>query len=88
MKAPVNPHTIVTTALTFFRKCCFDFKYHIILACADPEGAHGVRTPPPPEKSQSIRFLSNTGPDPQKNHKAATSAFNNGPSLARQRNAI
>ena len=34
-------------------------------ACADPEGGgQGVRTPP--EKSQNIGFVSNTGPDPLK----------------------
>ena len=33
-------------------------------------------------------FLSNTGQDPLKNHKATKPAFNVGPSLARQRNAI
>ena len=29
----------------------------------------GGRSRPPPEKSQNIGFLSNTGPDPLKNHK-------------------
>ena len=48
---------------------------------ADPEGGQGVRTPPPPK---NIGFLSNTGPDPLKNHKAAKPAFNVGPSSARQ----
>ena len=46
------------------------------------------RSGPPPEKSQNIGFLSNTGPDPLKNHKASKPEFNVGPSLARQRNAI
>ena len=32
------------------------------------------------EKSQNIGFLSNTGPDPLKNHKTTKSAFNVGPS--------
>ena len=35
-----------------------------------------------PEKSQSIEFLSNTGADPLKNHKATKPAFNVGPSSA------
>ena len=59
------------------------------MTCADPEGGgggQGVRTPP--EKSQKIGFLSNTGPDPLKNHKATKPAFTVGPSSARQRNAI
>ena len=57
--------------------------------CADPKVApcpdHST-----PEKSQSYRVRSNTGPDPVKNHKATESAFNvspakrhlNGPWLA------
>ena len=39
-------------------------------------------------KSQNIGFLSNTGPDPIKNHEATKQAFNVGPSSTRQRNAI
>ena len=42
----------------------------------DPEG--GSRGPPP-EKSQNIGFLSNTGPDPLENHKS----INVGPLSAR-----
>ena len=34
-----------------------------------------------------LNFLSNIGPDPLKNHKAAKPALNVGPSTARQRNA-
>ena len=52
--------------------------------CADPEGGAGVRTPPPLKNPQNIGFISNTGPDPLKNHKAAKPAFNVGPSSARQ----
>ena len=37
---------------------------------------------------ENIGFLSNTGPDPLKNHKATKPAFNVGLSSARQRNAI
>ena len=44
-------------------------------------GDTGVRTLPP-EKLQNIGFLSNTGPDPLKNHKATKPAFNVGPSSA------
>ena len=51
-------------------------------------GTGGPDPPPPPEKSQNIGFLSNTGPDPLKNHKATKTAFNVGPSSASQRNAI
>ena len=40
------------------------------------------------EKSQNIWFLRNTGPDALNKHKATKPAFNVGPSLARQPNAI
>ena len=43
---------------------------------------------PPPEKSQKLGFVSNTGQDPLKNHKATKPAFNVGPLSARQRNTI
>ena len=55
-----------------------------LLACVDPEGGQGSEPPPPPEKLQNIVFLSNTAPDPLKNHKATKPAFNVGPSSARQ----
>ena len=41
-------------------------------------GGQGVRTTS--EKSHKIGFLSNTGPDPLKNHKATKPAFNVGQS--------
>ena len=44
----------------------------------------GTGGPDPPEKSQKIGFLSNTGPDLLKNHKATKQAFNVGPLSARQ----
>ena len=58
------------------------------LSWADPEGGWGeggggAGGPDTPLKNhKNIRFLSNTGPDPLKNHKATK------PSSARQRNAI
>ena len=64
---------------------------------ADPEGGQGVRTPSPEKITKNIgllskkkgeRLLSNTGPDPLKNHKTTEQALNVGPSSARQRNAI
>ena len=56
-------------------------------SCADPEG-RGTGGPNPPEKKyRNIGFLSNTDPDPLK-FTATKSAFNVGPSSARQRNAI
>ena len=51
-------------------------------------GGQGVRTPTPLKNYKNIGFLSNTSPDPLKNQKATKPAFNVGPSLARQRNAI
>ena len=52
-------------------------------------GGQGGPDPPPPLKNHKhIGFLSNTGLNPLKNHKATKPAFNIGPSSARQRNAI
>ena len=55
------------------------------VACADPERGTGVPDPPPLRTHKNIGFLSNTGPDPLKNHKATKSACIVGPSSARQR---
>ena len=44
-------------------------------------GGGGDRGSGPPEISQSIGFLSNTGPDLLRNHKATKPAFNGGPSF-------
>ena len=45
-------------------------------------GGGGAGGPDLPEKSQNIGFLSNTGPDPLKNHKATKPELNVGPSSA------
>ena len=45
-------------------------------------GGGGTGAPDPPEKSQKLGFLSNTGPDPLKNHKATEPAFNAGPEIS------
>ena len=64
-------------------------KFKDAITCADPEAGTGGTDPPPPLKIiKYIRFLSNTGQDPLKNHKATKLAFNVDPSSARQRNAI
>ena len=47
----------------------------------------GTGGPDPPDKSQNIGFLRNTGPDPLKITKLPKPAFNGGPSFARQQNA-
>ena len=47
---------------------------------ADPDGGQEFWTPPPPEKSQKVGVLSNTGSDPLKNLKATKPAFSVGPS--------
>ena len=62
-----DPAQVVSSisALTFFV-----FSYDVEHACLDQEvGDRG--SGPPPEKSQNIGFLSNTGLDPLKNHKAS-----------------
>ena len=46
----------------------------------------GGPDPPPPEKSENIGFLSNTGSDHLKNHTATQPAYDVGPSSARQPN--
>ena len=43
---------------------------------------------PPVKNHKNIGFLSNTGLNPLENHKATKLAFNVGPLLAHQRNAI
>ena len=45
-------------------------------------GSRGGQGSGPPEKSQNIGFLSNTGPGPLKNQKASKPAFNVGLSSA------
>ena len=57
-------------------------------AWADPEGggSRGSRTPL--KNRKSIGFLSNTGLDPLKNHKAIKPEFNVGPSSASKQKAI
>ena len=72
--------------------CCslpkmVSFLHMFMKTCAEPEG--GDRGSGSPLKNhKNIGFISDTGPDPLKNHKAAKPAFNVGSSSARQRNAI
>ena len=47
-----------------------------------------VGIPPMKNKKKNIGFLSNTGPDPLKNHKATKPAITDGLSLALQQNVI
>ena len=56
-----------------------------VYLCADPEKG-GRGSGPPLENHKAIGFLSNTGPDPIKNHKATKPAFNVWSSSVRQRN--
>ena len=60
----------------------------LVRACTDPEERGGLGVQTPLKNHKNIRFLSNTGPDPLNNHKGTTPAFNAGPSLACQQNAI
>ena len=74
-----------------FQKVTWDFENKSSAqSCADPEGGRGSDLLPSPEYHKATGLLSNTGPDPLRNHKAATCkpAFNARPSSARQRNAI
>ena len=41
------------------------YKFSHLHTCADPEGGGG----------QGVRFISNTGPEPLKNHKVTKPAF-------------
>ena len=59
-----------------------------VCAWVDPEGGRGSGPPPPPKNHKTIGFPSNTRPNPLKNLKVTKPAFNVGPSLVRQRNAI
>ena len=52
-----------------------------IRTSANPEeGGRGSGPPSPLKNYKNIGFLSDTGPDPLKNHKATKPAFNVGPS--------
>ena len=54
-------------------------RHKLVFPCADPEVGGGGKRPPPLLKNQkAIGFLSNTCPDPRKNHKASMPAFNVG----------
>ena len=57
-----------------------------VCAWTDPEGTErtGGPDPPPLKNHNTIGFPSNTGLDPQKNHKVTKPAFNVGPSYVRQ----
>ena len=59
----------------------FTFSTDPWLSWADPEGGAGG---PDPLKITKLGFLSNTGPDLMKPHKATKPAFNVGPLSARQ----
>ena len=48
--------------------------------CGSRRGGGGTGGLDPPENHKNIGFLSNTSPDPLKNHKATPPAFNVGPS--------
>ena len=68
-----------------FEACTTTVAYIYI---SKPEGEQGVQTPPPLKNHKNVGFLSNTGRDPQKNHKVTKPPFNIGPSSARQRNSM
>ena len=57
-------------------------RIRLSIAWADPEGGGGPDLPL--KNHKNIGFLSNTGPDPLKNHNATKPTFNVGPSSACQ----
>ena len=59
-----------------------------VCVCVCGGGAGGPDPDPPLKNHKNIWFLSNTGPDPLKNHKATKPALNVLQSSARQRNVI
>ena len=61
LNAKQNRFQIVTIFFNFFLSTDSTDPW---LSWADPEGGTGGPDPLPPEKSQKIGFLSNTGPDP------------------------
>ena len=77
----LNFLTCVST--TFSKQAVKALARLCVCAWADPEGTGGYR-PPPLKNHNTIGFPSNTGPDPQKNHKVTKPAFNVGPSYVRQ----
>ena len=87
----VSSHQIFGRSVQLSSSFAKSFPY-VRDAFSDPEGAGaGGSSPPPPfhlESHKSIGFLSNTGLDPLKNHKATKPAFNDGQSSDRQRKAI
>ena len=54
-------------------------KHHVRIQRVDRGSGHTLKN------HKNIGFLSNSGPDPLKNHEATEPAFNVGPSSARQR---
>ena len=76
----LNFLTCVST--TFSKQAVKALARPCVCAWVDQEGT-GVQTPPT-ENHNTIGFPSNTGPDPQKNHKVTKPAFNVGPSYVRQ----
>ena len=73
---------IIFTSKNKFQTYCIVF-YNM---CGSRVGHRGSR--PSLENHKNLGFVSNSGPDPLKNHKATEPAFNVGPSTACQRNAI
>ena len=82
----LDPYILDTCDL--FVLLCHMYKSEIlgvaVHLCALPEG-EGCG---PMGNNNHIGFLSNTGSEPTKTHKATKSAFNVGPQSAGQRNAI
>ena len=69
-----------------FVKVTLNFDYMTASMRGSKGGWAGGPDPPPLKNYKNIGFLSNSGPDPLKNHNAPEPAFNVGPSSVCQRN--
>ena len=69
-----DTHNKTVTRVMWNITICFSFS-----SCADPEGwgewGPDTPPPPPPKNHKNIVFLSNTGPDPLKYHKATRASI-------------
>ena len=77
----------ILACTSMFNMCVCVFGLYV-LSCADPEGGGAGGWDHPWNIQKTIGFLSITGTDPLKNHKATMPVFSVEPSSARQRNII
>ena len=70
------------TATSFGKECWTVLDIDKYVICRSRGGTGGSGPPPPEKITKNKGFLSNTGLDPLKNHKATEPTFNVGPSPA------